>query len=65
MGSGFGKELKRLLKENGCYFVRPGKGDHQIWYSPISKINFTVDNNPKSRHTANKTLKDAGIEKAF
>jgi len=36
-----------------------------VWYSPITKQNFTVDTGVKSRHTANKTLKDAGLEKAF
>jgi hypothetical protein len=59
------RELKALLKEAGCYFVREGKGDHEIWYSPITKISFTVDNGTKSRHTANQTLKQAGLDKAF
>ncbi len=61
----FKRELKELLREAGCKFVRPGKGDHEIWYSPISKINFTVDNGTKSRHTANQSLKQAGLPKAF
>ena len=34
-----------------------------MWYSPISRRAFTVDNGIKSRHTANKTLKDAGLPK--
>jgi hypothetical protein len=59
------RQLKALLKEAGCYYVRPGKGDHEIWFSPVSKINFTLDCGTKSRHTANKTLKDAGLDKAF
>lgn len=61
----FKRELKELLREAGCKFVRPGKGDHEIWYSPISKTNFTVDNGTKSRHTANQSLKQAGLPKAF
>ncbi len=28
-------ELKRLLKEHGCYFVKDG-GEHEMWFSPIS-----------------------------
>jgi hypothetical protein len=36
----FDRELLRLLQEAGCRFVRPGKGSHQIWYSPLSKRNF-------------------------
>ena len=62
---GFLRELKRLLEEAGCYFVRPGKGDHEIWYSPISNRQVTVDNNNLSRHTANAALKQAGLPKAF
>lgn len=49
----------------GCYFHRDGKGDHEIWYSPITKRYFTVDRGTKSRHTANETLKQAGLPKAF
>ncbi|UAA40083.1 type II toxin-antitoxin system HicA family toxin [Paraneptunicella aestuarii] len=36
------KELIGLLKSQGCVFVRHGKGDHQIWYSPVTGIKFTV-----------------------
>lgn len=63
--AGFLRELKRLLREHGCEFVKQGKGDHEIWYSPISGIRFTVDKGTKSRHTANETLKQAGIAKRF
>jgi len=62
---GFDRELRRLLVEAGCVFVRQGKGDHEIWFSPISNRHFTVDRGVKSRHTANGTLKDAGLPKAF
>lgn len=31
MGGNFSHELKRLLSQAGCYFDRPGKGDHDIW----------------------------------
>jgi predicted RNA binding protein YcfA (HicA-like mRNA interferase family) len=61
----FTPELKRLLEKAGCHFVRQGRGDHEIWESPISGIRFTVDNNIKSRHTANAVLKQAGLPKAF
>jgi len=45
--------------------VRHGKGDHEIWHSPISNRRFMVDNHIKSRHWANHTLKQAGLPKAF
>ena len=57
--------LKKLLSEAGCYRLRPGKGDHEIWFSPISSRPFTVDSKIKSRHTANGALKNAGLKKAF
>lgn len=50
------KKVREILKENSCYFVRRGKGDHDIWYSPITKINVTVDEKIKSRYTANAVL---------
>lgn len=37
------KIVRTKLKENGCYFVRRGKGDHDIWYSPITGVNFPVE----------------------
>jgi len=59
------KSLKQLLREAGCDFERQGKGDHEIWYSPITGIRFVVDQSIKSRHTANGVLKQAGIPKKF
>jgi len=63
--SDFSKELKQYLQEAGCYFERQGKGDHEIWFSPITNIRFVVDNRIKSRHTANAVLKQAGLPKKF
>jgi hypothetical protein len=36
-----------------------------MWYSPITKRHFPVDNDIKSRHTANEVLKQAGLPKEF
>jgi hypothetical protein len=58
-------ELLKFLKTADCTFVRNGRGDHQIWYSPISKINFTGDLGITSRNMANVILKQAGLEKKF
>lgn len=57
--------LKELLSKAGCFFVRQGRGDHEIWQSPITGRRFPVDNAIKSRHTANAVLKQAGLPKAF
>ena len=37
------KKVREVLRKHGCYFVRHGKGDHDIWYSPITDINVVVD----------------------
>ena len=59
------KKVRDILKLNGCEFVRHGKGDHDIWYSPISGKNFTVDSKIKSRFTANAIMKQSGIDHKF
>jgi hypothetical protein len=58
-------KLKKLLLKNGCQLERQGKGDHEIWYSPLTNKRFAVDNAIKSRHTANAVLKQAGLPKGF
>jgi predicted RNA binding protein YcfA (HicA-like mRNA interferase family) len=61
----FGKAVRQALAEAGCFKVREGKGDHEIWKSPHSGKSFPVDNKIKSRHTANGIMKQAGIAKKF
>jgi hypothetical protein len=63
--SDYTKAVRDALKEAGCRFVRHGKGDHDIWWSPIVRRPFVVDGKIKSRHSANETLKDAGLPKRF
>lgn len=65
MGGAYGRELKRILVEHGCRFVRHGKGDHEIWFSPMTGRTFTVDAGTRKRFTANGVLKQAGIEPSF
>lgn len=57
--------VKKLLTEVDCSLFRSGKGDHDIWYSPLTQHHFPVDPAIKSRHTANGVLKQAGLPKAF
>jgi len=61
MPSSFTPQVKKLLAAHGCHFERQGKGDHEIWLSPLSQRRFVVDGHIKSRHTANAVLKQAGI----
>ncbi|MBQ7594591.1 MAG: type II toxin-antitoxin system HicA family toxin [Synergistaceae bacterium] len=57
-------ELLRILKANGCYFVREGT-NHEIWHSDITGNDF-----PVWRHsgrdippgTLRKIFREAGIE---
>lgn len=62
MGNALSRKLKRILSDHGCTFVRYGKGDHEIWYSPITKATFSVDAGTKKRFTAKGVLKQAGID---
>ena len=59
------KKVRSQLDKNGCTFKRRGKGDHDIWYSPITSTTFPVDSEIKSRHLANKIMKQAGIDHHF
>ncbi|MGO9271597.1 MAG: type II toxin-antitoxin system HicA family toxin [Terriglobia bacterium] len=58
-------KLKEILRAHGCSFERPGRGDHEIWHSPITGRRFPVDHKIRSRHTANGVLKQAGIPEQF
>ncbi len=59
------KKVRKILSQNGCSFQRHGKGDHDIWYSPITERHVTVDTKIKSRHTANTIMKQSGINYKF
>jgi len=59
------KAVRKILLENGCGFVRRGKGDHDIWYSPITNRNFPVDGKIKSRHIANAIMRQSGAAYKF
>jgi len=59
------REVRKYLQDHGCHFERHGNGDHEIWWSPITRRHVTVDSQIKSRRTANEVLKQAGIGKKF
>ena len=59
------KKVREMLRQNGCIFVRHGKGDHDIWHSPINNKNFPVDTKIKSRHVANAVMRQSGIDFHF
>lgn len=59
------KKVRKLLKDYGCFLVRHGKGDHDVWFSPISGREVILTLEIKSRHLANKIMKQAGIPYKF
>jgi len=59
------RHVKSVLSANNCVFVRHGKGDHDIWHSPINNKNFPVDSQIKSRVMANEIMKQAGVTYKF
>lgn len=65
MVRGYGQEVRDLLSANGCKYLRPSKGSHELWWSPITKRALIVPFKIMSRHTANEVLKQAGIGKTF
>jgi hypothetical protein len=44
MPENYTPKVKTVLREHGCTFLRQGKGDHEIWHSPINNQKFMVDN---------------------
>ena len=62
MGRGYARELRQILHDHGCRFVRQGKGDHEIWFSPLTNRNVVIDVGGGNRLTAEATLKQAGIK---
>jgi predicted RNA binding protein YcfA (HicA-like mRNA interferase family) len=59
------RKLVRILRDNGWELKRQAKGDHELWWNPRTNAHMLVDVKSKSRVTANKTLKKAGLPKAF
>jgi len=58
------KRLIIILEEHGFYLKRMGKGSHQIYYNPDTKITIPVPVHGKDmkKGTFIGILKDAGID---
>ena len=61
--SDYTRQVKKLLSDSGCYFLRYGKGDHEVWHSPLTNRIVVVDGSITKRSSALKTLKKAGVDK--
>jgi ubiquinone biosynthesis protein Coq4 len=51
------KKVRQILRDHSCYFVRHGRGDHDIWHSPITERNITEDGEIRIRHVATGIMK--------
>ena len=65
MAENFTPPVEKVVARSRVPVERQGKGEHEIWYSPVTKRRSMVDARIKSRHWANHTLKQAGVPKAF
>ena len=59
------RAVRQLLAAAGWELLRAGKGDHDIWWNPKTKVRVIVDDGMTNRHTANGVLKQAGLPKKF
>ena len=63
--SDYSRGMERVLRESDYQFDQPGKGDHELWFSPISNSAFRCElRKIESRHTANAVLEQAGFIEA-
>ena len=59
------RELTKRLQAAGSLYFQPDKGDYQIWRSPVTNKNFSMDAGVISHHNANGILKQAGLPRKF
>ncbi|MCQ8184013.1 type II toxin-antitoxin system HicA family toxin [Parvularcula maris] len=64
MVEGFYKQMIAALRDEGFRYWKPGKGSHEKWIRDSDRKVVLVSRS-KSRHTANETMKQAGIDKRF
>lgn len=38
----YDRDVIRTLRRAGCRRVREGRGDHEVWHSPVNGRTFTV-----------------------
>lgn len=51
--------VKKILSDNGCKFVRYGKGDHEVWHNPLLNKTFSNDGKIRKRTSANENIQAA------
>ena len=62
MGASLTPKIIDLIKSAGCEYIQAGhRGNHDIWFSPITNLHFPVDSKIRSMKTANTLLVSAGL----
>jgi hypothetical protein len=62
LAKGYYRDLIKILKRHGCYFLRQAAGDHEYWHNPNTQKSTAVDKVTKSKILANRVLKQLGID---
>lgn len=57
--------LVAALTMSGCRRVKAGEDGAEMWTSPVTKGDFVLPRNVKSRHKANDVLKQTGLPPLF
>ena len=61
--NGYYHQVITQLKQHGYYFLRQGRGSHEIWSN--GSRNQTISKNMPAREMANIIMKQANIEHRF
>ena len=61
--NGYEAQIKKILGQHGWKYLRNGKGSHEIWVNGAASQ--TIPKGCKSKHLANKILKQCGISHKF
>ena len=62
MGASLTPRIIDLIKAAGCEYIQAGhRGNHDVWFSPVSNLHFPVDSKIRSVKTANILLALAGL----
>lgn len=62
MGASLTPKIIELIKAVGCEYIQAGhRGNHDIWYSPVTNLHFPVDSKIRSIKAANILLTISGL----
>ena len=60
MASNCYRQVVDAVRKQGLARIRQGKGSHEIWAQATAGKKISIPMKLRSRHTANRILKDAG-----